>query len=97
MSYISKVIGWKFNNQEGMSCRVEEIVQFPGGIPTQIEQDAWTAEYEARDKTGEMLDSVDPKVLSIIESLTSRVLVLEGSQPITSSEFKDSLKTIISP
>jgi len=42
---ISKVIGWKFNNQEGMSTKDEEIVAFPGGIPSQADQDLWTIEY----------------------------------------------------
>ena len=45
MSDISKVIGWKFNHQEGMSTRGGIITAFPGGIPTQAEQDLWTTEY----------------------------------------------------
>ena len=42
---ISQVIGWKFNNQAGMSTKGNEITAFPNGIPTQAEQDLWTAEY----------------------------------------------------
>ena len=45
MTYISDVIGWKFNHQEGMSTRDEVITAFPGGIPSQADQDTWTAEY----------------------------------------------------
>jgi len=45
MSDISKVIGWKFNHQEGMSTRGGIITAFPSGIPTQAEQDLWTTEY----------------------------------------------------
>jgi hypothetical protein len=45
MSNIAAVIGWKFNNQPGMSTKDNEITEFPGGIPTQSEQDLWTAEY----------------------------------------------------
>lgn len=48
---IAEVIGWKFNHQEGMRCKevdgVMTIVEFPGGIPSQADQDTWTAEYEA--------------------------------------------------
>ena len=43
---IAQVIGWKFNHQAGMSTRDGVITAFPNGIPTQAEQDLWTAEYE---------------------------------------------------
>ena len=46
MSNIGAVIGWKFNDQAGMSTRDGVITAFPNGIPTQAEQDLWTAEYE---------------------------------------------------
>ena len=42
---ISQVIAWKFSNQEGMCTRGGVITAFPGGIPSQADQDAWTAEY----------------------------------------------------
>lgn len=45
---IAKVIARKFNNQEGMRTNADgEIIAFPGGIPSQQDQDLWTAEYEA--------------------------------------------------
>ena len=47
MSNIGTVIGWKFDNQEHMVTREGVITEFPGGIPSQADQDAWTAEYEA--------------------------------------------------
>ena len=47
MSNIGTVIGWKFNNQSGMSTLDGVITAFPGGIPSQADQDLWTAEYEA--------------------------------------------------
>ena len=47
MSNIGAVIGWKHNHQAGMSTRAGVITEFPGGIPSQADQDAWTAEYEA--------------------------------------------------
>jgi hypothetical protein len=43
---IGQVIGWKFNNQEGMSTNGDVITEFPNGIPTQADQDLWTSEYE---------------------------------------------------
>lgn len=46
MPDISEVIGWKFNNQSGMATRDGEITAFPGGIPSQADQAAWTAEYD---------------------------------------------------
>lgn len=44
---IAEVIGWKFNHQPGMSTRSGVITGFPGGIPSQAEQDTWRLEYEA--------------------------------------------------
>jgi len=46
MVNIGTVIGWKFNHQEGMSTVDNVITKFPGGIPTQEDQDTWIAEYE---------------------------------------------------
>ena len=46
MANIASVIGWKFNNQDGMSTVDNVITEFPGGIPSQEEQDTWVAEYE---------------------------------------------------
>jgi hypothetical protein len=45
MTNIGEVIGWKFNHQEGMCTRDGVITEFPGGIPSQVDQDKWTAEY----------------------------------------------------
>ena len=45
MSGIGAVIGWKFNNQSGMSTVDGVITAFPDGIPTQADQDSWTTEY----------------------------------------------------
>ena len=44
---IGLVIGWKFNHQSGMSTYDGVITEFPDGIPSQSDQDKWTAEYEA--------------------------------------------------
>ena len=48
MTSIAEVIGWKFDNQPGMSTSNGVITEFPGGIPSQADQDKWTAEYEAQ-------------------------------------------------
>ena len=45
MTNIGAVIGWKFNHQPGMSTRDNVITEFPGSIPSQSDQDKWTAEY----------------------------------------------------
>ena len=45
MTNIGVVIGWKHNHQPGMSTRNGVITEFPGGIPSQADQDAWIAEY----------------------------------------------------
>ena len=49
MTNISKVIEWKFNDQQGMRCKeingVMTIIGFPSGIPSQADQDLWTQEY----------------------------------------------------
>ena len=50
---IAEVIGWKFDHQSGMSTRGGVITEFPGGIPSQADQDTWTAEYEAQIPTME--------------------------------------------
>ena len=46
MADIAKVIGWKFNDQAGMETKEGVITKFPGGIPSQSDQDTWTTEYE---------------------------------------------------
>ena len=47
MTDIGTIIGWKFNHQAGMKTKAGVITAFPGDIPSQAEQDAWIAEYEA--------------------------------------------------
>ena len=45
MSNIGTVIGWKHNHQSGMATIDGVITEFPGGIPSQADQNTWTAEY----------------------------------------------------
>jgi formylmethanofuran:tetrahydromethanopterin formyltransferase len=42
---IGAVIGWKFNHQDGMNTVDGVITEFPGGIPSQADQDVWTVQY----------------------------------------------------
>ena len=53
MTSIAEVIGWKFDYQPGMSTMDGVITEFPGGIPSQADQNKWTAEYEAQIPTME--------------------------------------------
>lgn len=46
MPNIADIIDWKFNAQEGMETINGIITKFPGGIPSQADQDAWSGEYE---------------------------------------------------
>jgi hypothetical protein len=63
---ISQVIGWKFNRQVGMSTTEGVITQFPGGIPSQSLQDAWTIEYEA--------DGLPAEYLKIAKTISNDLL-----------------------
>ncbi len=67
---IGIVIGWKFNNQAGMSTDGGIITEFPGGVPSQADQDLWTAEYEAwkgwddvRQQRNTLISATDWRVL----------------------------------
>jgi len=79
---ISKVIGWKFNHQEGMSCKeidgVMTIIEFPGGIPSQADQDIWTQEYNDWIAAGGLKD------IQVEEELGSDVvrIIIETIVPI---------------
>jgi len=79
---ISKVISWKFNHQAGMKCKeidgVMTVVEFPGGVPSQADQDTWTQEYDdwllaggdKDEKAATLLnDDVISSILDEIESL----------------------------
>ena len=46
MTDISAAIGWKFNDQQGMTTRAGVITKFPGGIPSDEDQAKWLKEYE---------------------------------------------------
>ena len=69
MTTIAEVIGWKFHHQEGMSTKNGVITEFPGGIPSQTDQDAWTAEYLAVFNAQEYARKRQPEYPPIVEQL----------------------------
>ena len=48
MISIAEIIAWKFSGQEGMCTSNDIIRKFPGGIPSQADQDLWRNEYIAK-------------------------------------------------
>jgi len=99
MTSIGIVIGWKFNHQSGMRTHDGKITEFPGGdIPSQEDQDLWTAEYEARDIGAEEIEQQfmsrkDMVIFEVFLELINDVRVLQGKGTITKAQFKDFLKT----
>lgn len=73
---ISEVIGWKFNHQPGMRCHEIDgelkITKFPGGIPSQADQDQWTQEYK------DMLASKPPIKKPLTPDDLFDILILKG-------------------
>ena len=74
MTNIAQVIGWKFNHQEGMSTKGGIITAFPGGIPSQADQDKWTKEYEEyvsantyKDKRKEEYPTIEELVVALYD------------------------------
>ena len=65
---ISEVIAWKFNSQPGMCCKeidgVIQIVDFPGCIPSQPDQDLWTQEYNDWVASGGLLDAENDQMIT---------------------------------
>ena len=74
MSNIGTVIGWKHNHQSGMATMDGVITEFPGGIPSQADQDKWTAEYlvefpEGFDEWKETIQATDAEMPRYLEDL----------------------------
>lgn len=98
---ISKVIAWKFNNQEGVRCReidgVMTITKFPGGIPSQTDQDLWTQEYIAAGGDDEIekeqvvnFANVDPFLKAFVLAVNDGSII-PGSN-MTPAELKAAVK-----
>jgi hypothetical protein len=96
---IAEVIEWKFPGQEGMRTVNGVITEFPGGIPTQADQDLWTAEYLARDIGVERIDKAFPQtdvarvLFEVLFEMANEIRVLKSQPLIDKAQFKDYLKT----
>lgn len=79
---IAGIIGWKFNHQAGMRCKEIDgtmtIIEFPGGIPSQVDQDLWIQEYSDWVAAGGLKD------IQVEEELGSDVvrLIIETIVPM---------------
>ncbi len=91
MTTIAEVIGWKFNYQQGMDTIDGVITKFPGGIPSQADQDAWTMEYEA----ATIWDDVRAKRNNLISATDWRVL---PDQPVSQPwlDYRQALRDVTS-
>ena len=74
MTNIAQVIGWKFPEQAGMRTVDGVITTFPGGIPSQADQDTWTAEYlvefpEGYDAWKDSIEATDSGMPRFLEDL----------------------------
>jgi len=98
MTNIGIVIGWKHNHQPGMMTKDGVITEFPGGIPSQADQDRWTAEYEAeydsqayaRNRQAEY-PSIDELVVAlwegVVEERMASVTRLEGLRQAVKTRY----------
>ena len=87
MSNIGIVIGWKFDHQQGMSTMDGVITEFPGGIPSQADQDKWTAEYlvqfpEGYDEWKETIQATDVGMPRYLEDH-----IKDGHDGVAGNEF----------
>lgn len=103
---IDEVIGWKFNHQEGMECTeidgVMTITAFPGGIPSQSEQDLWTQEYNTFIATGglkEAAANIEERFNDTLKAFALVILdeinllrVQGGLTPRTINQLKSAIK-----
>ena len=68
------VLGWKFPDQK-IRCvddgtgHANKIIEFPGGIPSQADQDKWTKEYEAYLSANEYKEKRKAEYPSIVDQL----------------------------
>ena len=92
MTDIGAVIGWKHNHQAGMSTRDGVITEFPGGIPSQEDQDKWTKEYEAYLLTIAYVDNRKKEYPAIEEQLDLLWHAIDDGTLDKTSDFYTSLK-----
>ena len=92
MTNIGAVIGWKHNHQDGMCTYDGVITEFPGGIPSQEDQDKWTKEYEAYLLTIAYVDSRKKEYPAIGEQLDLLWHAIDDGTLDKTSDFYTSLK-----
>ena len=92
MTNIGAVIGWKHNHQDGMCTYDGVITEFPGGIPSQEDQDKWTKEYEAYLLTIAYADSRKKEYPAIEEQLDLLWHAIDDGTLDKTSDFYTSLK-----
>ena len=59
---IGAIIGWKHNNQEGMSTVDGIITEFPDGIPSDADIATWKTEYELAKAWSDLREERDIKL-----------------------------------
>jgi hypothetical protein len=96
---IAQVLSWKFPNQQGMICRedmqgVLRIVEFPGGIPTQVDQDMWTAEHAAYVASDVSKNDAAQRELDNQMALKAVALVLIDKGVFTLNELRTKYRSL---
>ena len=91
---ISQVIGWKFNDQAGMSCKeidgMMEIIGFPGGIPSKADQADWTAEFIAWEASGGRKDmQVNSEFTGVLQTAIEVLIIAIQDGTITTKTADD--------
>jgi len=88
---ISDVIAWKFNEQPGMRCAevggIMTIIEFPGGVPSQADQDLWTQEYIAAGNGAEMQKQRDSDPANVSPFLKALVLALNDGSFVPNNNY----------
>ena len=90
---IGTVIGWKFNNQEGMATVDGIITEFPNGIPTQAEQDLWTAEYNNEGAFEMAMADLRQKRNALLSS-TDYLALSDNTLPPTTATYRQALRDL---
>jgi hypothetical protein len=94
MTNIAQVIGWKFPEQAGMRTVDGVITAFPGGIPSQSDQDTWTAEYlvefpEGYDEWKVSMQKTDPGMPRYAEDILDGMPDKSGVAQITLDRLQE--------
>jgi hypothetical protein len=91
MTNLGEVLGWKHNHKSGIATKDGIIIGWPsslGAMPTQIQIDTWTGEYNSRDKTEEIYEQ-DIKSQRLFRALAK---VCANQFGITGAQMKAAIK-----